>query len=118
MKVDKEFVIKNHFWILLFTAIGLSLIGWLILLVSVPGTVGAKRAEVEKAWEAGKKHSSYKNPLWVERAEKEAEDRNKERSRIHENLFDVQVKDARLNTWPQKMVSVYGFDFNDGKYAT
>jgi hypothetical protein len=118
MKVDKEFLIKNHFWILLFTAAGLALIGWLLLLVTVPGTVNTKRDQVDKAWKAGKDYSKFKHPKFVEIAQKEADDRNKERIGIHEKLYTDQVKEARLNTWPRKMVEVHEFDFSNGKYAT
>jgi hypothetical protein len=118
MKVDKEFIIKNHFWILLFIAVGLSLVGWLLMFVSVPGTVNAKRDEVQKEWDGGKNYKEFKHPDYVKRAQDEAEARDKERLGVHESLYADQAKEARLNTWPRKMVEVGGFDFSAGKYAT
>jgi hypothetical protein len=118
MKVDKEFLIKNHFWILLFTAVGLAVVGWLLLLVTVPSTVGAEREKVQKAWDAGKNHKDFKHPQYVEKAQKEADTLNKERINIHEKLYFDQARDAVLNTWPRKMVEVGGFDFTGGKYAS
>src|SRR5437763_388446 len=116
MKVDKEYLIKNHFWILLFSAVGLAVLGWLILLVTVPAKVSAERDNVKTNWDTKKKHDKFKNPKAVENARKEAEDRNKERLNIHTDLYSEQAAKAALNTWPKVMVQ-RGYDFNNGKYA-
>jgi hypothetical protein len=118
MKVDKEFLIKNHFWIVLFTAAGLALICWLMVLATVPGRVNAARDGVEKVWKSGKDYKNFKNPKYVDIAKEEAKNRNDERAGGHEGLYLAQVKDARLNTWPQKMKDADAFDITDGKYAT
>ena len=119
MKVDKEFLIKNHFWILLFTAAGLGgMVCWLMVLATVPGTVNAARDPVEKVWKSGKDYKNFKNPKYVDMAKEEAKNRNDERAGGHEGLYLAQVKDARLNSWPQKMKDADAFDITDGKYAT
>jgi hypothetical protein len=116
MKIDKDFVVKNHFWLLLGSAVLLTLVGWVLLLVTVPGKVKRDRDSVEKKWDSLKKQKDFVAAEAVEAARQEAQNRNQERSTIHKSLHLAQSKDAGLSTWPKSLTSAY-FDLNNGKYA-
>jgi hypothetical protein len=116
MKLDKDTVVKNRFWILAGTAAVLTLVGWALMLFTVPGTVSAERAKVEKEWKKDKVYNQFKDKDEVQRKKKEADDLKRIRDKIHTELYNSQVNDSFIDTWPKKMVDA-GFDFKKGKFA-
>ena len=99
MKVDQEFLVKNHFWLLLGTAVAFTLIGWILVVFGVPGTVSAEKQKVLSEWESKAKYNEFKNPKAVELAKSVAEVRDKERGSVHTDLYKAQARDATPAGW-------------------
>jgi hypothetical protein len=114
--MDQKTLIKNRFWIVLGTAASLTLINWLILLITVPSTVSGKQSELQKKWEGDVKSVvQYKHVTVVEAARKEAEELDAEGKNLHKILYESQSEAATLMTWPKTMMDA--FDLKGGKYA-
>ena len=116
MKIDKETLIKNRYWILVGTAAGLTLIGWLLLIFTVPSTVAKAVSDVETPWKKEKKFNRFKNPNLVKQMADETQKIETEAASLHKTLYDSQIKQTYLMTWPKAMVD-QGFDFKNGKFA-
>src|SRR5262249_51876989 len=115
MKVDQEFLVKNHFWLLLGTAVTFTLIGWILVVFGVPATVSGERDKVWSEWDNKKKYTEFKSPKAVEMAKAVAEARDKERGSVHSVLYNTQAKEATLMSFPTRMEQE--FDPRTGRYA-
>jgi hypothetical protein len=116
MKIDKETLVKNRYWILVGTAAGLTLIGWLLLVFTVPSTVAKAVTDVETPWKKDKKYNDFKNPALVKQMTDATQKLEAEYATLHKKLYDSQIEQTCLMTWPKAMVD-QGFDFKNGKFA-
>src|ERR1700722_18004359 len=116
MKIDKDTLVKNRFWILVGTAAALTLIAWLLLVFTVPSTVAEAVTDVEKPWKQDKKFNHFKNPALVKQMADETQKIKSQYASLHKDLYDSQIKQTCLMTWPKAMVD-QGFDFKNGKFA-
>jgi hypothetical protein len=113
--MNKENLIKYHFWYLLGLAAAFTLIAWALLLVTVPSTIGGERAKIEEKWNKLKGYSDFKHQRWVDLKKKEADSLNSERAEIQKSLYEAQANQSTLMTWPSSLEAQ--FDFRNGKYA-
>jgi hypothetical protein len=116
MKLDRETIIKNRFWILAGTAAGLALIGWLLLLVTVPSTIADERTRIEKPWLKNKRKTGFISSAAVKAMQAEAQALASEKTKMQAELYKTQATQSFLMTWPKAMVDL-GFDFKNGKFA-
>ncbi len=97
MKMDKEFLMKHRFWVLLSVAVPLTLVTVVFLMFVAPVGTAALKKKVETAHKDLKKFDRFKNPKWVKQAEKEL----KEVKKLEKSVWEVAWKDQeRLFTWP------------------
>ena len=101
MKLDKATLIKNRFWIILGTAVFFTIIGWALLLLTVPGAVGKERGKVDKEWSNKKNPPAFKNPEWVKLQEKEAQELKAEQVKVQSYMYNAQAVEASVMVWPQ-----------------
>jgi hypothetical protein len=117
MKLDKETVVKNRFWILVGTAAVLTLIGWLLLLFTAPATVAKERDTIEKSWKTLKNAGKdFKHPDYLAAVQAETKKLTDASSKSLNELYTTQISNSFMMTWPKAMVDD-GFDFNNGKFA-
>ena len=62
MKLDKDFLIKQKFWVVLGGGLFLTLLAIFFLLVIAPGAIGKVRKKVEEDWGRVKNAKDVKNP--------------------------------------------------------
>ncbi len=119
MKVDKATLIKHRFWIILGTAVAFTVIGWLLLLLTVPGAVGKERDKVNSQWSAKKTVTKYLNREYVNVQKKEVDDLQSELKKLQSILFNAQAVEASCMSWPKMLSSdkKVVFDLKDGLYA-
>jgi hypothetical protein len=115
VKVDKDFLLKHHFWMVLGFAALLALTGWIIVVFGAPSQVSAEKTKVNGAWQSLAKHNQFKNPEDVRRARDRADFLNGERANVHANLYNEQAKNAALMTFPVAMESQ--FNPRSGRFA-
>jgi hypothetical protein len=104
VKIDKEQLIKHHFWILtgtffLFTLIPLSCLG-----MRVSGMVDQATLEVNAAENKIKSLKEPRNPKWVTAYKKQDEFVDKKKQEVWQQAWETQ-KD--LMTFPEAMTSVF-----------
>jgi hypothetical protein len=117
MKLDKENLIKNRFWILAGTAATLTVIGLLLLLFTAPSAVAEKRDAIEKSWKGLKNQGTgFKHPDYLKMVQAEAQKFKAESNKSLSELYKSQVSQSYMMTWPKAMVDE-GYDFNNGKFA-
>jgi hypothetical protein len=117
MKIDKDTIVKNRFWILVGTAAVLTLIGLLLLLFTAPATVAKERDTIEKPWKTLKNQGKdFKHPDYLAAVQAETNKLTSESSKSLNELYKTQLTNSFMMTWPKSMVDE-GFDFNNGKFA-
>src|ERR1700733_12523079 len=100
MKLDKESILKNRFWILAGTAAALTLIGLLLLLFTAPAAVAEKRDAIEKGWKTNKNQGTgFKHPDYLKAVKAEAEKFRAESSKSLSELYKTQTSQSFLMTW-------------------
>jgi len=100
MKVDKEFLVKNQFWVLLGVAVPLTLVAIVILLVVVPGQTAAAKKKVEDQYKAFKDYktgATLKNDRWVAQAQKRLKDVQDQEGRVWGAAW---VAQEEMFSWP------------------
>src|SRR5262249_48864748 len=111
MKLDKDNLIKQRFWVVIDACLPLVLLALLLLLTSVPGGIARERKAIEE--EQGKmKVGDVKTPAWVEFQKKVAEKQKSLETVVWEKSWDPQ---ARIMTWPEPFEEMY--HFRDGFFA-
>src|SRR5580765_5575000 len=117
MKLDKESLLKNRFWILAGTAVVLSLISLAILFITVPESAGKDQKDQEKNWKQAKNVSGeIKSPAAVEAMRKAAEEVKNSLGKVQSELYKSQDATGVLMWWPVTMTSL-GYDLQHGKFA-
>jgi hypothetical protein len=102
LKIDKDTLIKQRFWILL----GMSVLLLLVALLMLPSSVGSEVETKQKDYNGKKdslaKISSVKNPKWVDEAKKADDFVESKKNKVWEQAWLTQ-KD--LMTWPARLQS-------------
>jgi hypothetical protein len=100
MKMDKEFLVKNRFWVLLGVAVPLALVAFVMLMFVVPGQTAGIRKKVEDQHNGFKKRADkgqLMNDKWVA----QAETRLKEVKKLEELVWKTAwVAQEEMFTWP------------------
>ena len=109
MQVDKETLIKHHYWILLGIAIPLELIVLLIIAFSVSGKVEAEKAKVETSKKTLDGITQPKNQAWLTQFE-----RNKKVSGKQHDVWEKawRAQDGMM-TWPRPQKKFENLYFGD-----
>jgi hypothetical protein len=103
MQVDKESLIKYHFWILLGIYMPLALIGLLLLWTSVSGAVDEKAAKLKKTKDDLKAANKpdHKNEKWTAVLKDKEGVLNDQKNTMWKQVWDAQ---ASIMTWPPALV--------------
>ena len=114
MKLDKDTLIKQRFWLVLGLSVPLALAGLFVLSSNVPAQIDKENKGVKAALDkiAGFVKQSPKSKEWVEQAEKVAQEKEKQKTEVWKTAADEQ---ADLMTWPKEMEKQY--HFRDGLFA-
>src|SRR4051794_4105824 len=113
MKLDKDFLIKQKFWVVLGGGLFLTLLAIFFLVIIAPGAINKKKKEVDEGWGRGKNTKDVKNPEVIKVVEKtkEAEEGNKTIA------WKIGYKSqAKLMFWPKEFEDE--FEFENGLFAT
>jgi hypothetical protein len=105
MQVDKEFLMKHRFWILLGVDVPLVLIAYLIIVFSVSSVISAEAAKVETAKKDLRGISNPKNDKWVKAAATRADNVTGKQNDVWGRAWQAQ---DGLMTWPAEMTPKYG----------
>src|SRR5207244_3966630 len=99
MKVDKEFVVKYHFWILLGVYAPLVLVALLLVWTTVAGAVDKEASELKKTKEGlGKANGpNLKNKAWIEVLGTKEERLAGQKNAMWQQVWDAQ---KTIMTWP------------------
>lgn len=100
VKIDKETLIKHHFWILLGVSVLLVVIALIVLPTSVGSTVEDKEKEFASAKQSLQSVKDVKNKAWVEALETKNSHITKKKDSVWEAAWQTQ-KD--LMTWPPSL---------------
>jgi hypothetical protein len=106
MKLDKENLLKHHFWIGLGVVVPLLLAALCLLWFSVSKDITSKQGEVTKAREDLEKITSGtpKNARWLAAYEQEKTKWVSKRDEVHAKAWEAQND---LMTWPGRLNQVY-----------
>ena len=99
MKLDKETLLKEHFWFLLALAVPLALVSLILLWVTSAGPIAAKEKTIKDA-EADLKRvqsSKPKHPRWLDALKKREDSAIVQQKKVWEKNWKDQEK---LMTWP------------------
>lgn len=97
MKMDKETLIKNRFWVVLVSFLPIFLIIWLVLTFGVSGTVSAARDEVKKTKDAVSGIRDPKNEKFVAALEGKAKKLDGQKGVVWQQAWESQ---DGMMTWP------------------
>jgi hypothetical protein len=112
MKLDKDTLLKQRFWLLLALSVPLAVIGLVLLSTSVPSVIAKERKEVDKALSSIKTFGDPKSREWVELADQIATAKEKEKVVVWKQAASKQTD---LMTWPTFVEEKY--HFRDGLFA-
>lgn len=106
MKVDKETLIKHHFWILLGTYAPLVLVALMMLWFGVSSTIGEKEKALKQTKDklAAANKPDVKNNYWVDILQTKDGNLTKHKDVIWKQVWDAQ---AMLTTWPPAIVNAF-----------
>jgi hypothetical protein len=111
MKLDKDTLIKQRFWVVLVACLPLVLLALIMLLTTVPAGI-AQQLKAVKDKQAGFKVGDVKTPNWVDWATTVAEKYKKQETVVWDKSFGEQ---KFLMTWPEAFEAE--FHFTDGLFA-
>ncbi|HYV35164.1 MAG TPA: hypothetical protein VE988_05635 [Gemmataceae bacterium] len=114
--MDKDKLLKNHFWILAIVAAVLALASWVLVLVTGPSSAAGDSVKTKNNWKGWKNAKDFKHPGWIEEMRKEAEGLKSDGASIHGKLYAQQTAATDLMSWP-KTLKTSGFDMKEGKFA-
>jgi hypothetical protein len=112
MKLDKETLLKQKFWILLLVTLPLTLGAIFLLVTSVSGEISAKRKKVESDLKAFKSAGEIKTPNELAIAKRDADIEKGKEKVVWEKAYE---KQEDLFTWPKKVEDE--FNFKSGLFA-
>lgn len=107
VKIDKEFIIKHHFWILLGIYAPLVLVSLAMLWTSVADAIEEKRkaiAAVKGNIESIIKDTNIRNPAWLEAGTQKEKGLAVQKDKVWEVVWKGQ---AGMVTWPKFMLDKY-----------
>ncbi len=112
MKMDKEFLLKNKFWVALAGSGALTLLALFMLLVVAPKKISALEKAKKEKWDEFTKVTDIKNDRFVEEARKKAD---REKVRETEVWVGAYGGQKDVVTFPPAFTTE--FDVNNGLYA-
>jgi hypothetical protein len=112
MKLDKETLLKHKFWLLLLVTVPLTLGAIFLLVTSVSGEISAKRKKVVSDLAAFQKVGDIKTPEEIAIAKRDADIEKGKEKIVWEKAYE---KQEDLFTWPQKVEDE--FNFKSGLFA-
>jgi hypothetical protein len=113
MKLDKDFLIKHKFWVVLSGGLFLTLLAIFFLLVIAPGAINKKRKQVEDDWGKVKNAQGAKNPTYIEAVSKVREAEKGNETVAWRRGY---LSQKGLEFWPKEFANRY--EFEDGLFAT
>jgi hypothetical protein len=114
MKMDKDTLIKQRFWVALCVPLVLFLVGLIWLSFIIPAGIATERKKANDKLDLAKKAAGQvKNVSAVERAEKVAQIYKSKEDVVWINAYEAQKP---LSTWPPDFEKQY--HFQDGWFAT
>jgi hypothetical protein len=113
MKLDKDTVIKHHFWFLLATAMPLALIGIVLLMTVVSSLIASNRKKLESDLKGTKVSDPAKNDVWMQQIKKRVAEMKKREKEVWEEAYK---SEEYLFTWPEEVEKK--FRFKDGLFAS
>ncbi len=112
MKIDKDVLLKYHFWILVALALPFALVAILLLVTSVGATIDARRKELQKELSAVSGAKDPKTPDEIEKKRLEADFLEGKQTEAWDKAFKAQES---LFRWPRRMERDY--HISDGLFA-
>ncbi|GIW82129.1 MAG: hypothetical protein KatS3mg105_3936 [Gemmatales bacterium] len=102
MKIDKETLIKNHFWILTALFMPLALVMLLVMWTTVAGEVASKKNKLDEIKGTLKRnaHPQVKNPHWVNVLKEKQRELTEQKLKAWRTMYEGQ-KDVM--TWPAEL---------------
>jgi hypothetical protein len=113
MKLDKDFLIKQKFWVVLSGGLFLTLLAIFFLVVIAPGTIGKVRKKVEEEWGKVKGAKDVKNPEYIKVVEKTFESEKGNETLAWGRGYRSQLG---FQSWPREFEDK--FEFENGLFAT
>jgi hypothetical protein len=112
MKVDKEYLVKHHFWFLLATYVPMVLLALILLWTSVAGAIDGEAKAIGKAKDDVKKYAKndVKNEKWIAAFKVKADKLAKKKNDVWNEVWQGQ---SVIFTWPQPLVPLDGFDYGE-----
>src|ERR1700683_2717591 len=112
MAIDKEFMVKHRFWLLLATSAFLVAIGIFILAFPVRSGLRATEAEIQKRLDKIKNYKNFKSPQAVEQKRKEQGEEKAKETEVWKAAWKTH---GNVSTWPAEFEQE--FQFKDGWFA-
>ena len=106
MKFDKATVLKHKFWILLLVSVPLSLGAIFFLVTAVSGEINSHKKKIEDEYKRYAKSHEIKTPAEIQKARLEAEAEKDKEKVVWAQAYEAQ-KD--LFTWPDLVEEKYNF---------
>jgi hypothetical protein len=103
MKLDKETVLKQHFWFLLGLMAPLILVALILLWTSAAGSIAEAKQKVKESGDRldGVAKSTPKNQKWMDALGLQEKAADQQKDKIWKQAWDTQ---APFNTWPAENV--------------
>jgi hypothetical protein len=114
MKVDKELLVKHHFWVLLAAYTPLVFLSLVLLWTSVASAIDAKAKKINDLKTKVGGIKSPKNPAWIDAITEKADRLAKQKNKTWDQVWGGQ---AAVFTWPEEVRKAYPevteFDYGD-----
>lgn len=107
VKINKAFLIKNHFWILLGIYTPLVLVALAMLWTSVADAIEEKRNKIKKTKtdiEAIVRDTNIRNQLWLEGGNQKEKDLAAQKEKVWEQVWKGQ---ASMVVWPKFLIEKF-----------
>jgi hypothetical protein len=112
MKIDKEYLVKHHFWFMLAAYLPLVVLSLVLLWTSVAGAIDKRATDLKSLKDKVKTNTKpdAKNMAWIDAATKKAEALAKQKNKVWSEVWNGQ---AAIFTWPEPLAHLDALDYGD-----
>jgi hypothetical protein len=112
MKLDKEYLVKHHFWFLLATYTPMVLLGLILLWTSVAGAIDGEAKAIGKAKDEVKKYAKgdVKNDKWISAFKAKADKLAKKKNDVWNEVWQGQ---STMFAWPTPLAELNNYEYGE-----
>jgi hypothetical protein len=112
MKLDKDTLVKQRFWLMLGGAVVLVVVSFFLMATGVRSSIDKERKAVDQVIKNLTSFGDAKSDEWVKLAERSAAEKEKQKTVVWQAAAAQQ---ADIMTWPDAVEDAY--EFRDGQFA-